>query len=239
MGTVNNNLVTGGQIMNSPLYAYETNVGLKKQYKILQGIFSLSLCLFIIFAAVKLTLMFKQLYYFDIQYLNIEAQSGYSKTEIVKNYNYVINYLLTPGNKEFILPSIEYSKYGQIHFQDVKRIFTSIDILLIVTGLINVLGLIFNIKHKSFDFLKHTSAMLILVPTILFTAIMINFDAAFVTFHKIFFKNDYWLFDPTIDPIITILPDEFFYHTALLIIALIVISIIALGLTYRRLKIKR
>ena len=225
--------------MNSPIYTYQANVGLKKEYKILQGIFSLSLCLFIIFAAVKLTLMFKQLYYFDIQYLNIEAQSGYSKTEIVKNYNYVINYLLTPGNQEFILPSIEYSKYGQIHFQDVKRIFTSIDILLVVTGLINVLGLIFNIKRKSFDFLKHTFAMLILVPSLFLTAIMINFDAAFVTFHKIFFKNDYWLFDPTIDPIITILPDEFFYHTALLIIALIVISVIALGLTYRRLKINK
>ena len=225
--------------MNSPIYAYETNVSLKKEYKILQGIFSLSLCLFIIFAAVKLTLMFKQLYYFDIQYLNIEAQSGYSKTEILKNYNYVINYLLTPGNKEFILPSIEYSKYGQIHFQDVKRIFTSIDVLLIVTALINVLGLIFNIKRKSFDFLKYTSAMLILVPAVLFTAIMINFDAAFVTFHKIFFKNDYWLFDPTIDPIITILPEEFFFHTALLIITMLIVSMIALMLMYKRLTLKK
>ena len=225
--------------MNSSTYAYQTNVATKKQYKILQGIFSLSLCLFIIFAAVKLTLMFKPLYYFDIQYLNIEAQSGYSKTEIVKNYDYVINYLLTPNNQEFILPSIEYSKYGQIHFQDVKRIFTSIDILLVVTGLINVLGLIFNIKRKSFDFLKHTFAMLILVPSLFLTAIMINFDAAFVTFHKIFFKNDYWLFDPTIDPIITILPEEFFFHTALLIITMLIVSMIALMLMYKRLTLKK
>jgi integral membrane protein (TIGR01906 family) len=225
--------------MNSPTYAYQTNTATKKQYKILQIFFSLSLCLFIIFSAVKLTLMFKQLYYFDIQYLNIGEQSGYSKAEIVKNYDYVINYLLTPNHQEFKLPSIQYSTYGQIHFNDVKRIFTYMDISLIVTGLISILGLVLNIKSKNLDFLKHTSSMLIIFPTVLFTAIMINFDAAFVMFHKIFFRNDYWQFDPELDPIIRILPEEFFYHTALLIVVMIIFSIIAFKLMYKKLNIKK
>lgn len=221
--------------MNSSTYVHQINAVTKKQYKILQIFFSLSLCLFIIFAAVKLTLIFKQLYYSDIHYLNIEEQSGFSKAEIIKNYDYVINYLLTPKQQDFKLPSIEYSKYGQIHFSDVKRIFTYIDILLIVTGLINILGLIVNVKRKNFDFLKHASSMLILLPTVLLTAIMINFDAAFITFHKIFFNNDYWQFDPKLDPIIRILPEEFFYHTALLIIMMIIFSTIAFRVMYKRL----
>lgn len=225
--------------MNSLNYAPKINIATKKQYKLLEIIFSLSLCLFIIFGAVKLTLMFKQLYYFDIQYLNIEAQSGYMKSEITKNYDYVIDYLLSPTAEVFALPSIEYSKYGQIHFYDVKKIFTYIDILLLVTGLINVVGLVLYIKGKNFNFLKYTSSMLISVPTLLLTAIMINFDAAFVTFHKIFFKNDYWQFDPNLDPIITILPEEFFFHNALLIIGIIIFSIIVLRLMYKRLAIKK
>lgn len=223
--------------MNLPTYVHKINILTKKQYKALQIFFSLSLCLFIIFAAVKLTLMFKPLYYFDIQYLNIEKQSGFSKTEIVKNYDYVINYLLTPEHQEFKLPSIQYSKYGQIHFSDVKKLFTYIDILLIVTGLINVLGLLLNIKRKNFDFLKHASAMLILLPSVLLTGILINFDATFVMFHKIFFKNDYWQFDPELDPIINILPQEFFYHTALLIVVIIIFSIITFRLLYKKLNI--
>lgn len=225
--------------MNSPTYAHQTNVSTRKQYKILLILFSLSLCLFIIFATVKLTLMFRQLYYFDIQYLNIEEQSGFSKAEIVKNYDYVINYLLSPNHQEFMLPSIQYSKYGQIHFSDVKKLFTYIDILLVVTGLINILGLLLNIKRKSFDFLKHASSMLILLPTVLLTAMFVNFDATFVMFHKIFFKNDYWQFDPELDPIISILPEEFFYHTALLIVMIIIFSIIAFRLLYKRLNIKK
>ena len=225
--------------MSLPSYVYQVNTAPQKQYKIIQILFSLALSLFIIFAAVKLTLMFKSLYYFDIQYLNIAEQSSFSKEEIIKNYNYVINYLLSPKVQEFKLPSIPYSKYGQIHFKDVKRIFTSIDILLIVTGFFSVIGLFLNLKHKKLEFLKRTSSMLILLPIVLLTAFMINFDAAFTMFHKIFFRNDYWQFDPELDPIINILPQEFFYHSALIIVVLIILSIIALRLLYKRLNLKK
>ena len=219
--------------MNLPSYIHQTNKPNEQNYKILQVLFSLIFSLFIIFAAVKTTLMFKPLYYFDIQYLNIEEQSNFNRAEIVKNYDYVINYLLSPRDQEFKLPSIPYSKYGQIHFKDVKRIFTSIDILLIVTGFISGIGLFFNMKNKKLHFLKHTALMLLLLPTVLLTAFMINFDTAFTVFHKIFFRNDYWQFDPNLDEIITILPQEFFLHSALLILALIVLSIIVLLLVHK------
>ncbi len=221
--------------MSLPDYAYDVKKTNHKKYKVFQISLSLILCLFIIFSAVKLTLMFKPLYYFDIEYLNIAEQSNFSKDEIIKNYDYVINYLLSPKGQEFKLPSIPYSEHGQIHFKDVKRIFTSIDVLLIVTGFISALGLFFNLKNKKFYFLKQTSSMLILLPIILLTAFMMNFNAAFVMFHKIFFRNDYWQFDPKLDPIINILPEEFFYHSALLIVTLIVLSIIVLKLLYKNL----
>lgn len=219
--------------MNLSNYMYQVSKPNTQKYKILQILFSLTFSLFIIFASVKTTLMFKPLYYFDIEYLNIEEQSNFSRPEIVKNYDYVINYLLSPREQEFKLPSIPYSIYGQIHFKDVKRIFTSIDILLIVTGLISAIGLFFNMKNKRLHFLKHTALTLLLLPTVLLTAFMINFDTAFTIFHKIFFRNDYWQFDPNLDEIIKILPQEFFLHSALLIIALIVLSIILLLLAHK------
>lgn len=220
--------------MNLAANIYKVNTKVKKQYKVFQLLFSLSLCLFIIVTAVKLTLMFKPLYYFDIDYLNIEELSGFSKDEIIRNYDYVIDYLMSPKEYEFKLPSIPYSKYGQIHFKDVKRIFTFIDISLVVTGLISAIGILINTKRNSFNFLKQTSSMLIVLPIVLLTAFMINFDRAFTLFHKIFFRNDYWQFDPEIDPIISILPQEFFLHSALVIVILIVVSIITLRLLYNK-----
>ncbi|WP_415876018.1 TIGR01906 family membrane protein [Clostridium sp.] len=197
-------------------------------------LFSLTFSLFIIASAVKLTLMFRPLYYFDIEYLDIVEQSNFSRNEIVENYNYVIDYLMSPKELEFKLPSIPYSEYGQIHFKDVKNIFTTVDILLIVTGLFSAVGIYLNLRHKNLDFLKRTSTMLTILPITLLIAFMINFDTFFVIFHKIFFRNDYWIFDPNLDPIINILPQEFFYHAALLIVILIISSIIVLKLLYKK-----
>ncbi|MFU0825445.1 MAG: TIGR01906 family membrane protein [Clostridium sp.] len=178
--------------------------------------------------------MFRPLYYFDIEYLDIVEQSNFSRNEIVENYNYVIDYLMSPKELEFKLPSIPYSEYGQIHFKDVKNIFTTVDILLIVTGLFSAVGIYLNLRHKNLDFLKRTSTMLTILPITLLIAFMINFDTFFVIFHKIFFRNDYWIFDPNLDPIINILPQEFFYHAALLIVILIISSIIVLKLLYKK-----
>jgi integral membrane protein (TIGR01906 family) len=232
-------LINGGLRMNPSNFTYQIATPTHKEYRTLKILFSFAFSLFIILSAVKLTLMFKPLYYFDVQYLNIESLSSFSKDEIIKNYDYVINYLLSPKEQEFRLPSIPYSKYGQLHFKDVKRIFTFIDISLIVTGLASIIGLFFNIKNKRFYYLKETSSMLIILPVILLTAFMINFDAAFTIFHKIFFRNDYWIFDPELDPIINILPQEFFLHSALLIVILIVLSIIVLRLLHNKLYIKK
>ena len=225
--------------MNHPNYVYTINENTRKEHKILQILLTLALSLSIILVSVKLTLMFKPLYYFDIQYLNIEKQSGFSRSEIVENYNYVINYLLSPIQQEFKLPSIPYSKYGQIHFKDVKRIFTSIDMILIITGIFSAIGLTLNIKRRNFNFIRQTSLMLVLLPATLSAALIVNFDKAFVIFHKIFFRNDYWQFDPEIDPIINILPQEFFYHSALLIVILIILSIIFLRLLHKKLLYKK
>jgi integral membrane protein (TIGR01906 family) len=99
--------------------------------------------------------------------------------------------------------------------------------------------LILNAKRKNFYFLKQTYLTLILLPVTLLTAFAINFDKAFVVFHEIFFRNNYWQFDPQMDPIINILPEEFFYHSALLIVILIILSIILLRVLYKHLVLKK
>lgn len=41
---------------------------------------------------------------------------------------------------------------------------------------------------------------------------ILDWDALFTAFHKLFFRNDYWLFDPDTDPVINLLPDSYFLH---------------------------
>ena len=49
-----------------------------------------------------------------------------------------------------------------------------------------------------------------ILPVVVLPFALANFDTFFITFHKIIFNNNNWLFDPTTDPIINILTEDFF-----------------------------
>ena len=204
--------------------------------KIINLIFSVIFSVLIIITIVKFTVGFKQLYYFDINYLNIPILSGLSKEEIKENYDYMIDYNLGKDNREFELPTIKSSKQGKIHFEEVRDIFQSMNKMFNILLLLSIIGVIINIIDKNIEILKMTSKTLILLPMILMLPIVINFSGSFVLFHKIMFDNDYWIFDPSLDPVINILPEEFFFHAGVMILILIIIASLANYLIYRFLK---
>lgn len=204
--------------------------------KLLNSIFIVFFSLFIITGIIQFSVIFKQLYYFDIDYLNIEAVSGLNKNEIKLNYDYLIDYNLRIDNEEFNMPTITSSKEGKIHFEEVRDIFQTIKKIYFISILISLVGLYINIKNKEYDFLKSTSNLLICIPIILLLPIIINFDGSFVMFHKLMFSNDYWIFDSTLDPVINILPETFFFHMALLMLILLISIIILLKTSYIYLK---
>ena len=204
--------------------------------KFINVIFSVIFSILIISTIIKFTVGFKQLYYFDIDYLNIPTLSGLSKEEIKKNYDYMIDYNLGKEEKEFELPSIKSSENGKIHFEEVRDIFQILNSIFNISLAISIISLVINIINKNFEIFKTTSKTLILLPLMLILPIVVNFEGSFILFHKIMFNNDYWIFDPNLDPVINILPEEFFFHAGLMILILIVIASLTNYLIYRLLK---
>ncbi|MFT5875912.1 MAG: integral membrane protein (TIGR01906 family) [Clostridium sp.] len=181
-------------------------------------------------------MLFKPLYYMDIGTLNIEQSSKLNRNELKANYDYVITYLTQNKVEEFNLPTLASSKNGKTHFKEVKVIFDKLKIILFFSILISIIGILLNKSRKTIGYLLSSSIILLVIPIILLIPFLINFDKSFTTFHHIFFKNDYWLFDPQYDPIISILPQNFFFHCAILIIILIAISSITLRCIYHHLQ---
>lgn len=204
--------------------------------KIINVISSVIFSILIISATIKFTVGFKQLYYFDIDYLNIPVLSGLSKEEIKNNYDYMIDYNLDKENRKFELPSIKSSENGKIHFEEVRNIFQILNKIFNTSLIFSIVILIINILNKNIEFLKTTSKTLILMPLILMAPIILNFDGSFVLFHKLMFNNDYWIFDPALDPVINILPEEFFFHAGIIILILIIIASLTNYLIYKYLK---
>lgn len=183
----------------------------------------LLLMIFILTFSITLTLNFRPLYYHDIQALKIEQTSGFSKKVIYKNYNELIDYNSIFHRKPLNL-TMKMSKKGRIHFEEVKKIFSVLQILMFIS----LIGSLYlgsrHFQRKDYTFLKTASIITPAFPLISGMIIAANWNKAFILFHKILFHNDYWIFDEYFDPVIKILPDTFFFHCALMIIFLIILG---------------
>lgn len=188
--------------------------------------------------SVTITVMFRPLYYFDIDYLDIPQMSGMSETVIRANYDVLIDYNLLGGPSELNFPDLIMSQQGRIHFEEVKDIFIFMQIFSIAAVILLVLWIVAWVKKKSLSFkwMKFTGIVIAIIASTCGCTLIIDWDWAFTAMHTIFFRNDYWIFDATTDPVIRILPEEFFMHCGIMIIILALIQIIILQLVYRRLK---
>lgn len=207
--------------------------------KVTNSVFCVFLSLFIIGVSILLTVSFKELYYFDINHLDIAINNNLSVNEVKQNYDYMIDYNLGKISGNFNLPTIKSSLEGKIHFQEVKDIVQNVLKVLLVSFVISLVGIYISIKNKNINFLNTTSKLVLILPIVVLIPIVINFDKAFILFHEIMFDNDYWIFDPEKDPIINLLPQEFFFHASLMIIGLILLSSLFLKLLYKYLESKK
>ncbi|MCM0740756.1 TIGR01906 family membrane protein [Clostridioides difficile] len=201
--------------------------------KFLNVLFSVCISIVIIVGVINFTVGFKQLYYFDIDYLNISELSGLSEDDIKLNYDYLIDYNLNKNVSEFKLPTLKSSPQGKIHFEEVRNIFQNINKLAKLLLVVSLVGIILSVKNKNIKILKTTSITLIIMPLLLTVPILLNFEKSFIIFHKLLFRNDYWIFNPNLDPVINILPEEFFFHSGMMILILILLAGILLFVMYR------
>ncbi len=200
---------------------------------IINIILALALMLFIISASVAVTLNFKPLYYADIDFLSIPEMSGYSEEEIRENYDVLISYNNLWGAKTLEFPTLDMSETGRIHFEEVKAVFVFFEYLAIVSCLAVLAGAIYRRYVKSHWYLLLGGILTVAIPAVAGILIALNWQRVFVLFHEIVFDNDYWVFDPATDPVITILPNEFFMHCAIMIVALAIAGAIVCIACYK------
>jgi len=200
----------------------------------------ITFCSVIVFLGIILILLLstitvtkiKPIYDFSIKAFDIENKTDLSREEIVENYSYVIDYLFDNEIK-FQLPSLPFSDDGAIHFKEVKDLFNLAKItIFIISIFLTILLLIYRKLYKDFLYGKYIGIGLITLPIILSGIVGINFNFFFNVFHKIFFNNDKWIFDSKTDPIINILPEEFFAICGVAILSICILAGIIIYVAY-------
>lgn len=196
------------------------------------GGFAFFLCL--VCVSVTITLNFRPLYYLDMKLLHISDASGYADDVIWKNYNVLIDYNNIWHTGLLNFPDFAMSESGRIHFAEVKNVFGIFEYGAFCLLPIAIVLIVLAKKKHIGSMFKAAGIFSIGIPAVLGVLIAINWEWVFVTFHKMVFQNDYWLFDPYTDPIILVLPDEFFMHCAALILFLMIIGSIAFFAAWKK-----
>jgi len=200
----------------------------------------ITFCSVIVFLGIILILLLstitvtkiKPIYGFSINAFDLENKTDLSREEMVENYSYVVDYLFN-DEKKFQLPSLPFSDDGAIHFDEVKDLFYLAKIaIFIISILLIILLVIYGKLYKDFLYGKYIGIGLITIPIILTGIVSINFNFFFNVFHKIFFNNDKWIFDPKTDPIINILPEEFFAICGVAILSICILTGIIIYIAY-------
>lgn len=181
-------------------------------------IFSASvLCL--LATAILLTIYLAWLFYpLEISYFALLDKVHLKAETIQYNFNILMNYLTNPFSQKLAMPDFRSSVAGLHHFQAVKYLFHLAQVVFVLT-LPALIFFIQKVIKKGFLALYQRNLLILsLLPFIMIClAGLIGFDSFFTLFHQVLFVGDNtWLFDPAKDPVIWILPEEFFMHTFIL-----------------------
>ena len=192
----------------------------------------------VICIGVTVTVLARPLYYLDMYLLNIPETSGISAAACKLNYDTLIEYNLLGGSTELFFPTLQMSETGRIHFEEVRDIFIGMQVIAIIAVVMLVIWTVLYRKQifKDVRWMRWTGIVTLTVATFVGAAVTVDWETAFEMMHKVFFRNDYWIFNSYTDPVIKILPSEFFMHCGILIIALVLVQIGILEFIYRRLK---
>ena len=203
-----------------------------------------TLAIFIISFSIVVVLFTKPLFYWDISIFHLENSSGLHSNIIRKNYDIMIRYFIFWNRETLILPNFSMSEAGKMHFEECKELFNLIQFICLGSFFFLALVLMWKkrfIKERKVDrneggvtqvrlfssgLLLISGLLLTGIPTLIGIAALNDWEGLFISFHKLVFSNNYWLFDPATDPVILILPDGFFFQC----LAVILVMVIGSGL---------
>ncbi|MCA2388948.1 TIGR01906 family membrane protein [Lactococcus sp. NH2-7C] len=168
-------------------------------------IIALSITLTIFLA---IPLFFGEIFWYQLTDL-VQMTAG----KIWQNFLILMNYLINPLETKLSMPDFPSSASGLHHFAEVKNLFMYVFFLTVI-----LIPFIIRFMKENLSLVFHNALRVVMLFPLAIGIIawLIGFDQFFVAFHEVLFRDNSWLFDPATDPIISVLPEQFFMHSFLI-----------------------
>ena len=182
--------------------------------------------LFVLSAAVAVPILLRPFYYAHVFLLDLPGKTGWTAGEICGAYDEMLDFCLFGA--PFGTGVLRWSQEGMRHFADCAVLFR-LDLAVL---LLSFLALLLGRALKKRGILPAqplgrgsgfwAGCLLAGAFAAVGALAALNFERAFVLFHRLFFPGKTnWLFDPAADQIILVLPQVFFRNCAILVLLLL------------------
>lgn len=218
----------------------------KKESRLLAVLTAVLTAMATLTGSIAVPLLCRSFYYAHIWPMRLTETAGMTDEQIRVTFDEVMDYCLGRVDT-FSLTFLPWSDAGASHFADVKMLFV-LDLRLAAISLL-LLAILWLVCRFSgivpYRFRGHSPGFWAAAGLgVLFLAVggfaALDFDRFFVVFHMIFFPGkDNWIFSYQTDPVIYLLPQEFFRNCGLLVFGLVVTCCIVLILADRRARKRR
>ena len=196
--------------------------------KLLSILCAVCTALCVLTGSIAVPLLVRPFYWLHIGPLDLESAGGLTAAQIKEAYGQMMDYCLRL-RPDFAVGVLPFSESGASHFADVRFLFL-LDLAVLAAGAAALVLLGLYCRYKAVElhrFRGHgpefwgcvgLGAAFALIGALA----AVDFDRFFTLFHAVFFPGkDNWLFHPQLDPVIEILPQEFFRNCAILILAVL------------------
>ncbi|MBR0138278.1 MAG: TIGR01906 family membrane protein, partial [Erysipelotrichaceae bacterium] len=200
-----------------------------KNSRFLTWLMAVNLTLMTISVSVAAVILCRPFYYLHIPLYDLVSYSGFTAEQIKTAYNEMLDFCIGLSS-EFSTGVMRFSPEGKAHFEDCRVLFkldfivAAISILVLIAYIIlKKKGIISarRITMRGFMYFSGWLTLLGFFSLGLFAAM--DFSSFFVTFHHVLFPGkENWLFAPSMDQIINVLPEEYFANCGALIVLLII-----------------
>jgi integral membrane protein (TIGR01906 family) len=183
-----------------------------------------SLVLLILFFAIQIPAFGMWFYYWQFSANETYARVQMEPAHLHEVTRHLINYMQNELDRDTGLqimtyvngePRYFFSDLEIKHMWDVYDLFRYGFITRNILIAIFIINLIYIIYKKAFKILFKAhligSIATLIFLIILISIISINWQRSWHIFHYIFFNNDYWLLNPSVDLLINIVPYQFFF----------------------------
>lgn len=144
-----------------------------------------------------------------IHWLNVQNDIKMSPDQISKNYLLIIRYLQSFFVDD-MKTTIPINNVVKTHFSDVRSLILLNNLFMVIMTPILIRLLAKLRKKRLLWFLKSIFKQIYSLFIFFCVFALIDFNDAFIFFHKVLFRNNDWIFNEKKEPIIILFPNQYF-----------------------------